>query len=251
MNEIYKTQQESTFFVAQPAKTSSTIQLARHEGVYFNGPMAVLFAGSGLFMFYCGCGLAFCLFYGCRKNSEIQIGEEDDDKNVIDLTPNSTAKPTKKGKGKGQDEENLDFYGRGAFDRGQGSQVALNGKKNIFDQSRSSTISEKKFAKVRDGDASQFDAFAKASNPQDQKTRNAPFDASGQWKFALEDGASTQARTPGKAKMLKAQAETDEQVEEDDVLPFDRQEPNTANKLMISGGTPNLIGEDFKVLSRK
>lgn len=71
MNEIYRTSQESTFFVAQPAKTTSTLQLTKHEGVYFNGPMAVLFAGTGLFMFCCGCGLALCLVYSCRKNSEI------------------------------------------------------------------------------------------------------------------------------------------------------------------------------------
>jgi hypothetical protein len=147
MDEIYKTNQESTFFVAQPAKTTTSVRLAKHEGVYFNGPMAVLFAGTGLFMFYCGCGLAFCLFYSCRKNSEIQIGEGEDDKNVIDLTPNSTIKPSKKGKGKGADEENLDFYGRGAFDRGQGSQVALNNMKGVFDLSRSSAISEQKFTK--------------------------------------------------------------------------------------------------------
>lgn len=99
---------------------------------------------------------------------------------MVDLTPTPNQKIKPSNKGKGADEENLDFYGRGAFDRAQGSQAALNGKKSIFDQSRASVVSEQKFAKTRDGDAGQFDAFGK--NPQDQKkAKGAPFDASGHW----------------------------------------------------------------------
>lgn len=45
---------------------------------------------------------------------------------------------------------------------------------------------------------------------------------------------------------------TDEAAGEDeDVDPFSRQEPQTANKLMPASNTPNLIGDDFAVLKRK
>jgi hypothetical protein len=82
--------------------------------------------------------------------------------------------------------------------------------------------------------------------------KNSAFDGTGQWKFALDEGAATQARTPGKAKAHKNEIVTDELIdEEEEVQPFERTEPNTANKLMSSAGTPNLIGDDFAVLKRK
>ena len=107
----------------------------------------------------------------------------------------------------------MDFYGHGAFDRAQGSQVAMN-KKSIFDHSRNSGAIEK----TRDGDGGQviakFDAFGKVGkNPQDvdydTNIKNKAIDASGKWNFAL-DGMPTQAKTPGKAKKLTAALDTEE-----------------------------------------